>query len=73
MPKKYPLLRPEAIIKALGKRGFNFVSQKGSHAKYTDGKRSTIVPMHEDVARGTLRAILLQAGIELDEFLALLN
>ena len=31
-----------------------------------------IIPIHDEVARGTLKSILLQAGIELDEFLKLL-
>jgi predicted RNA binding protein YcfA (HicA-like mRNA interferase family) len=69
---KYPLLTPNEIIYALKKRGFSFKSQKGSHAKYTNGSRTAIIPMHDEVARGTLHAILIQAGIELDEFLALL-
>jgi len=73
MPEKYPLLRPAEIIAALAKRGFHYKSRRGSHAKYTDGARNVIVPMHTEVARGTLRGILQQAGIELDDFLALLR
>jgi predicted RNA binding protein YcfA (HicA-like mRNA interferase family) len=72
MGDKYPILRPNEIIAALLKKGFTFKSQKGSHAKYTNGHRTTIVPMHDTVARGTLRSILIQAGIELEEFLKLL-
>lgn len=34
MPSKYPVLKPQEIIRKLGKRGFEFISQKGSHAKY---------------------------------------
>jgi len=73
MAGKYPLLRPEKIIAALAKRGFSFVSQRGSHAKYTNGERTAIIPMHNEVASGTLRAILMQAGIELDDFMSLLK
>ena len=72
MVKKYPLLRPHAIILALSKKGFYFKSQKGSHAKYTNGSRIFVIPMHETVARGTLKSILIQADVELDEFLKLL-
>ena len=71
MPK-YPILKPQEIISVLSKKGFVYKSQNGSHAKYTDGHRSVIVPMHSTVARGTLRSILTQAGIELVEFLAML-
>jgi len=69
---KYPILKPNEIISALSKKGFVFKSQKGSHAKYTDGKHTTIIPMHDTVARGTLRSILIQADIELEEFMKLL-
>jgi predicted RNA binding protein YcfA (HicA-like mRNA interferase family) len=72
MGDKYPILRPNEIISALSKKRFTFKSQKGSHAKYTNGNRTTIVPMHDTVARGTLRSILIQAGIELEDFIKLL-
>jgi predicted RNA binding protein YcfA (HicA-like mRNA interferase family) len=69
---KYPLLKPDDIISALSKKGFVFKSQKGSHAKYSNGYYTLIIPMHNIVARGTLKSILIQANIELDEFLELL-
>ncbi|MDR3302851.1 MAG: type II toxin-antitoxin system HicA family toxin [Treponema sp.] len=72
MGDKYPILRPDEIISALSKKGFVFKSQKGSHAKYTNGHRTIIVPIHDTVARGTLRSILTQAGMNLEEFLNLL-
>ncbi|GMO44985.1 MAG: type II toxin-antitoxin system HicA family toxin [Termitinemataceae bacterium] len=72
MGSKYPLLEPRTIITALGKKGFYYKSQKGSHTKYTDGSRTAIIPMHDEVARGTLKSILIQSGIELDDFLSLL-
>jgi len=72
MPGKYPILRPNEIISALSKVGFAFKSQKGSHAKYSNGHRIVIVPMHSTVARGTLKSILIQVGIELEDFLTLL-
>jgi predicted RNA binding protein YcfA (HicA-like mRNA interferase family) len=72
MANKYPILRPNDIIAALSKKGFMYKSQKGSHAKYSNGHRIAIIPIHDTVARGTLKSILLQAGIELDDFLKLL-
>jgi predicted RNA binding protein YcfA (HicA-like mRNA interferase family) len=72
MGDKYPILRPNEIISALSKKGFVFKSQKGSHAKYTDGYHTVIIPIHDNVARGTLRSILIQAGIKLEDFLKLL-
>jgi len=69
---RYPILRPTEIISALSKRGFYFRNQKGSHAKYSNGVQTVIIPMHDTVARGTLKSILTQANIEIEEFLELL-
>jgi predicted RNA binding protein YcfA (HicA-like mRNA interferase family) len=73
MGNKYPILKPNEIISALSKKGFVFKSQKGSHAKYTNGQNTTIIPIHDTIARGTLRSILIQSGIELEEFMNLLK
>jgi len=69
---RYPILKPNEIISALSRKGFYFKSQKGSHAKYTNGSRTVIIPMHDTVARGTLKSILMQANIEIEEFIELL-
>lgn len=75
MGSKYPVLPPDEIIKALQKLGFYKVSHKGSHAKYRrDGTptRNVIIPMHDEIAKGTLQGILEQAGILFEEFKQLL-
>jgi len=72
MGSKYPVLKLNEVISALSRKGFVYKSQKGSHAKYTNGKRIYIIPMDDEVAKGTLRSILIQAGIELDEFMILI-
>ena len=75
MGSKYPVLSPNKIIKALEKIDFRKVSQKGSHAKYKKlgiPTRVVIIPMHDEIAKGTLKSILEQADIQLDEFLDLL-
>ena len=74
MGSKYPVLKPAEIINALGTHGFKFKSQKGSHAKYVKVSknaptRTAIVPMHDEVAKGTLQSILEQAGMSLDDFM----
>ena len=40
--------------------------------KTSDGEVGTVVPMHKELAEGTLRGILKQAKIEVDEFLKVL-
>ena len=56
----------------LEKFGFKVVKQKGSHIKLrkeNSEKRTAIIPNHEEVAIGTLKSILRQAGISEEEFL----
>ncbi len=72
MGSKYPVLSPGEVIKALEKVGFRFVSQKGSHMKYSNGQNVVIIPNHSEVAKGTLKSILSMARLELDIFLKLL-
>lgn len=75
MGSKYPVLPPEKIIKALQKEGFYKASQKGSHAKFKkegETSRIVIIPMHDEIAKGTLQNILEQAGISLEIFMKLL-
>lgn len=71
MSSKYPVLPPKKIIKIMiQKFGFKKISQKGSHVKYKNfyTQRIFIIPMHKEVASGTLKSILEQANIELEEF-----
>lgn len=76
MGSKYPILPPKTIIKILKRLGFSEVSQKGSHLKLrkdSPKKLIVIIPMHDEVARGTLKSILEQANIDIDYFLELLK
>jgi predicted RNA binding protein YcfA (HicA-like mRNA interferase family) len=70
MGSKYPVLSSNEIIRVLVKFGFVFISQKGSHLKYSNGIKTTIVPNHYEVAKGTLKSILELANISLEDFIA---
>lgn len=52
--------------------GFYFISQKGSHVKLGRkvGSREiiTIIPMHKELARGTLKGVLDLGEVEEQEF-----
>jgi predicted RNA binding protein YcfA (HicA-like mRNA interferase family) len=52
--------------------GWTEAGQTGSHVKFSKraggGLRTAIVPKHREVALGTLRGILRQAGISPDDF-----
>jgi len=63
------------VIKTLGKLGFIVIRQRGSHivlkGSYRQMNRTVVVPKHAEIAIGTLRGILFQAGITIEEFIAL--
>ena len=65
-----PVLKPEQVIKGLEGNGFRFVKQRGSHRKYKKDGRTAIVPMHYEVAKGTLMSILEQSGLTLDQLMS---
>jgi predicted RNA binding protein YcfA (HicA-like mRNA interferase family) len=61
-------------MKALEKTGFQFKRQEGSHIvlRRTDPFAQLVVPDHKELDRGTLRAIIRQADMNVDEFIKLL-
>jgi predicted RNA binding protein YcfA (HicA-like mRNA interferase family) len=64
-----PVVSGRQAIRALQKLGFEEVSQRGSHVKLRNEiGRTTIVPLHDELARGTLRSILRQAAITVEDF-----
>jgi predicted RNA binding protein YcfA (HicA-like mRNA interferase family) len=69
---KLPTLSGNDLIKALKKAGFHVVRQKGSHVSLENGPNRTVVPLHDELSRGTLLAILKQCGLSKDDFLSLL-
>ena len=52
--------------------GFVFKRQSGSHAILRRGSRGCVVPMNREINRGTLKGILEQAGLSVEEFIAAL-
>ena len=72
MPKLRQLSGQEAI-RALERLGFEKVRQRGSHVilkKQTpEGAVGCVVPLHPELAIGTLRGILRQARVTPDEFM----
>lgn len=64
---KLPRISSKELIQALKKMGFEEMRQRGSHivfAKETsEGKIGCVVPLHSDLALGTLQGILKQAKL----------
>lgn len=70
MPKLYS---SDYIVKVLLRLGFEFISQKGSHAKFRKGINpvlTVIVPMSKkEIPFGTFRSILRQANLTTEDFM----
>jgi predicted RNA binding protein YcfA (HicA-like mRNA interferase family) len=71
---KLPRISGADVVRALQKRGFSIRRQHGSHIIMRRDKpfAQTVVPDHRLIDRGTLRAILRQADITVDELIKLL-
>lgn len=73
MPK-LPVVSGVEVAKALAKIGYEVDHQTGSHLILRQKEyphRRITVPMHREVAKGTLRAIIRQAGLTVEEFMEL--
>jgi predicted RNA binding protein YcfA (HicA-like mRNA interferase family) len=70
-----PSVRGERVVRALERAGFKVARVAGSHhiMRHPDG-RGTTVPVHpgRDLAKGTLRNVLTDAGLTIEEFQRLL-
>ncbi|MDP4007777.1 MAG: type II toxin-antitoxin system HicA family toxin [Candidatus Peregrinibacteria bacterium] len=74
MPK-FKRISGKQMIKFLEGLGFFVVRQKGSHVvlKIQDkhGSYGCVVPLHKELASGTIGSILKQAQISKDQFMSL--
>ena len=72
---KLPILSGVGLVKILANVGYEIDHQTGSHIilrqKNAPYRRIT-VPNHKELAKGTLRAIIRQAGLTREEFLGLI-
>jgi predicted RNA binding protein YcfA (HicA-like mRNA interferase family) len=73
MNQRLPALAARDVIRALERAGFEMSRTSGSHCRLIhpgDPRRKVTVPVHTgDLKRGTLRAIIGQAGLTVAEFL----
>ena len=70
-----PRVSGRDVIKALRQAGYEQDRQRGSHIILRQKEyphRRITVPDHREVAKGTLRAIIREVGLTVDEFKALL-
>jgi predicted RNA binding protein YcfA (HicA-like mRNA interferase family) len=66
-----PLLRPNQVVKAFEKFGWQVTRKKGSHIIMTkEGNIATLsIPDHPHVARGTLRSLIQKSGLTIEQFI----
>ena len=73
MPPKLPRVSADEVIRSLERLGFVQIRQRGSHVtlkkKTSAGDIGCVVPLHRELAIGTLRSILRQAAVSPEEFM----
>ena len=71
-----PSIRACEVVRVALSIGYVFDCQRGSHAVYfrSSDNRRVVIPMHgtKDLKPGTLRGIVNDMGLSVDEFIALL-
>jgi predicted RNA binding protein YcfA (HicA-like mRNA interferase family) len=66
MPK-LPGLSGSELVEALERLGFERVRQRGSHLVMRRGSIGAVIPLHDELKTGTLRGILRQGQVSVDE------
>jgi len=72
---RLPVVSGAKAVKAFGKVGYEVDEQHGSHIILRRAEppyRRLSVPNHKELAKGTLRALIREAGPTADEFARLL-
>jgi len=64
-----PCLSGNQAIKVFEALGFIVVRQRGSHVVLRRADRGCVIPIHKQLATGTLRSAIKQAGITVEEFI----
>lgn len=66
-----PISGKEAI-RILQSKGFTVARQRGSHVvlinQTASGKQTTVVPLHKELKKGTIRSIAKLAGLDIKNF-----
>ena len=71
---RLPQVSGSEVVRVLQKMGFAVRRQHGSHIimRRDEPFAQTVVPNHHRIDRGTLRAILRQTDLSVDDFTSLL-
>jgi len=63
-----PRISGKEAIKIFGGLGFKVARQRGSHVVLRKNEKGCVIPVHKELAIGTLRSAIRQAGITPDDF-----
>ena len=66
---RLPVVSGAQLVRVLERLGWESVRQRGSHVRLRNPERRAflVVPLHKELKRGTLRGILRDADISVDE------
>ena len=68
-----PHISGRRAIKIFEALGFSIVRQRGSHVVLRRGDKGCVIPLHRELAAGTLRSAIKQAGITIEDFLEIMK
>ena len=60
----------DRAVRALRRLGFVEIRQTGSHRILRKATRTVVVPQHRPIKPGTLKGLIEQAGITVENFMA---
>lgn len=72
---RLPTISGREAVRAFERHGYEVDRQRGSHIilrQLDKPHRRLTVPNHKTISKGTLRALIRQAGLTIDEFVGLL-
>lgn len=68
-----PIISGDEFVKAVRKIGYDWDHTEGSHMILLHPSRRRLsVPRHKELGRGLLRALIRDAGLNMDDFIGLL-
>lgn len=71
---RLPVISGDDFVKAMAKIGYAWDHTESSHMILLHSSKGRLsVPRHKELGRGLLRALIRDAGLTRDEFLALLQ
>jgi predicted RNA binding protein YcfA (HicA-like mRNA interferase family) len=66
---RLPVVSGGDLIRALERLGYEVTRTRGSHSRLVcQGRPSLTVPLHRELDRGTLAALLKEAGLTVEQF-----